>query len=180
MSLLLGLEPFQKILGGFGWMVVVVVVVKGILEFHFASNLVLRLEAGTKLNNIINPELTKWWRIFVTLPIWCFTFIDEIFQSWYCDCTGIWNAPSYVQKWLPSNRSISHLQFWHILIQFSRLWTPGLSWWNILCCNCRQIPSSPPVFGCHVNSRSLIKHLLINTPTQALFARYHGFWAQNY
>ena len=39
---------------------VVVVVVKGILEFHFASNLVLRLEAGTKLNNIINPELTKW------------------------------------------------------------------------------------------------------------------------
>ena len=53
MSLLLGLEPFQKFgvgvwwvdggwVGG-GWS-------KGILEFHFVPNLGLRLEAWTKLN----------------------------------------------------------------------------------------------------------------------------------
>ena len=50
MSLLIGLEPFHKFAvgggGGGGWS-------KGILEFHFGPNLGLRLEAGTKLNNII-------------------------------------------------------------------------------------------------------------------------------
>ena len=46
MSLLLGLEPFQKlgVVGGWWWS-------KGILEFHFGPDLGLRLEAGTKLNN---------------------------------------------------------------------------------------------------------------------------------
>ena len=47
MSLLLGIEPFQKfgVGGGGGWS-------KGILEFRRGPNLGLRLEAGTKLNNI--------------------------------------------------------------------------------------------------------------------------------
>ena len=47
MSLLLGLEPFQKFgMGGGGWS-------KGILEFCFRPNLGLILEAGTKLSNIV-------------------------------------------------------------------------------------------------------------------------------
>ena len=47
MSLLLGLEPFQKsaVGGGAGWWS------KRILEFRFGPNLELRLEPGTKLNN---------------------------------------------------------------------------------------------------------------------------------
>ena len=45
MSLLLGLEPFQKFgVGGWWWS-------KGILEFRFGPNFGLRLEAWTKLNN---------------------------------------------------------------------------------------------------------------------------------
>ena len=46
MSLLLGLEPYQKMGLVDGWLVVGV-----ILGFCFGPNLGLRLEAGTKLNN---------------------------------------------------------------------------------------------------------------------------------
>ena len=34
---------------------------KGILEFRFGPNLGLRLEAGTKLNNIADIEFVWWW-----------------------------------------------------------------------------------------------------------------------
>ena len=54
-SILQGLEPFQKFALGGGWWS------KGILEFHFGPNLGLRLEAGTKLNKIrvIFKSVTK-------------------------------------------------------------------------------------------------------------------------
>ena len=45
MTVLLGIESFQKFAVGGWWS-------KGILEFRFGPNLGLRLEAGTKLNNI--------------------------------------------------------------------------------------------------------------------------------
>ena len=51
MSVLLGLEPFQKFGVGGGWWS------KGILEFRFGPNLGLRLEAGTKLNNVSISKL---------------------------------------------------------------------------------------------------------------------------
>ena len=46
MSLLLGLEPFQKLSVCDGWS-------KGILEFCSGPDLGLRLEVGTNLNNTI-------------------------------------------------------------------------------------------------------------------------------
>ena len=45
MSLLLGIEPFQKFAMGGWWS-------KGNLEFRFCPNLGLRLEAWTKLNKM--------------------------------------------------------------------------------------------------------------------------------
>ena len=58
MSLLLGLEPFQKfvvvVVGG-GWS-------KGVLGFRFGPKFGLRLEAGTKLNNKKFFLDFIWWR----------------------------------------------------------------------------------------------------------------------
>ena len=70
MNLLLGIETFQKfavvVVGGVGggwWS-------KGILEFRFGPNLGLRLEAWTKLNKNIKPNLCVC--VFVCVCVYFF------------------------------------------------------------------------------------------------------------
>ena len=76
MSLLLGIETFQKfavVVGGGGgggwWWWRWVVWSKGILEFRFGTNLGLRLEAWTKLNNTCKSLVCCWvegaWCLFL-------------------------------------------------------------------------------------------------------------------
>ena len=68
MSLLLGLEPFQKFAvvggGGGGWWWWS----KGILEFRFGPNLGLRLEAWTKLNNIFSQMFQSFLHPDLSVP----------------------------------------------------------------------------------------------------------------
>ena len=101
MSLLLGIETFQKfavvVVGGVGggwWS-------KGILEFRFGPNLGLRLEAWTKLNKNIKPNLCVCVFVCVCVflylpPCVCFIFNFYFYaalKSQVVKKTGFWALP---------------------------------------------------------------------------------------